>query len=79
MTPEQYRQHKMPALRRAFFRGVLAAESGIALSANPYREQRVTKHARRGSWSEAFSRAWAVGWSSSPPPEPAVPALKQEA
>lgn len=62
MTPEEYRKHKAPALRRAFFRGELAGASGIPLGSNPYREVRVTKKARRGSWSEAFSTAWAVGW-----------------
>ncbi len=62
MNAAQYRSHKSPPLRRAFFRGELAGVSGIALAANPYRQVLVTKKARRGSWSEAFSKAWATGW-----------------
>src|SRR4029077_19741307 len=62
VTPDQYRNHPSPALRRAFFRGGYARQSGVAIDSNPSREVRVTKKGRRGSWSEAFSLAWAVGW-----------------
>ena len=61
-TPDQYRNHPSAALRRAFFRGEQARVAGTALEANPYRRVTVTKKARRGSWSESFTLAWATGW-----------------
>ena len=62
MTPSQYRHHTNGALRRAFFRGELAGVSGIPFQDNPYRRVLVTKKARRGSWTEAFIKAWVCGW-----------------
>lgn len=61
-TPEQYRNHPRGALRRAFLRGGYARVAGLMLDDNPYRQVLVSKRARRGSWSEAYSLAWAVGW-----------------
>jgi len=61
-TPDQYRNHPSPALRRAFLRGGYARVAGLTLDDNQYRQVLVTKRARRGSWSEAYSLAWAVGW-----------------
>jgi hypothetical protein len=62
VTPDQYRNHPSGALRRAFFRGGYAAQAGQALADNPYRAIGATKKARRGSWSESFTAAWAAGW-----------------
>jgi hypothetical protein len=62
VTPNEYRAHPSGALRRAFFRGRYAAAAGLPIGSNPYREVLVTKKARRGSWSEAFTAAWATGW-----------------
>ncbi len=62
MTPNEYRNHPSGVLRRAFFRGGYARDAGRTLDDNPYRQVLVTKKARRGSWSESYSLAWAVGW-----------------
>jgi hypothetical protein len=61
-TPDQYRHHPSAALARAFFRGEQGRVAGLALDDNPYSRVAVTKKARRGSWSESFQTAWAVGW-----------------
>jgi hypothetical protein len=62
MSPDQYRAHPSGALRRAFFRGADAFRAGAQLVDNPYRHVKTIRRARRGSWSEAYTRAWAVGW-----------------
>src|SRR5437773_10630555 len=51
-----------PALKRARTSGELARLAGRALHANPYRKSSSTRSPRRGSWSEAFARQWALGW-----------------
>jgi hypothetical protein len=60
MTVDQYRKH--PKLSRAFFRGVNAARAGAQINPNPYRKVQGSARARRGSWSEAYTRAYAAGW-----------------
>lgn len=62
MNPNEYRLHSQAPLRRAFFRGEQAALAGVPLGNNPYRVVKVKARARRGSWSEAFTKAWATGW-----------------
>src|SRR5580765_6291110 len=62
MKAADYRAHPRGPLRRAFFRGRYAAQAGRHLGENPYRDVRTTVKARRGSWSEAYSAAWVVGW-----------------
>ena len=62
MNPEFYRQHEQEAVRRAFVRGANASRAGKRLSANPYRKVVATRRARRFSWTEAYTRAWAAGW-----------------
>lgn len=83
MTPREYRSHPSAALRRAFFRGGYARDAGLTLDDNPYRQVHVTKKARRGSWSEAYSLAWAVGWREADrkrhPAETAAPVAEEGA
>jgi len=50
------------AMKRARTSGELARRAGRPLSANPYRKSSSTRTPRRGSWSEAFARQWALGW-----------------
>lgn len=50
------------AFLRAYLRGGDACRAGLPLAANPYRRVGALHRARRGSWSEAFTRAWALGW-----------------
>lgn len=64
MNADQYRTHIQRPLRRAFLRGELARSVGVALIDNPYRERASTRVPTRGSWSEAFAKAWAVGWQT---------------
>ena len=61
-TADQYRNHPSAALRRAFFRGEQARVAGIGIEDNPYRKVNVIRRARRGSWSESYTLAWATGW-----------------
>lgn len=82
MTPDQYRRHPQLALRKAFLRGELSRMAGAELTANPYRQSTSTRRPVRGSFSEAFARAWSVGWKTEEARiagmEPAIPGASQE-
>lgn len=49
-------------MKRARTSGELARRAGRGLAQNPYRKSSSTRSPRRGSWSEAFARQWALGW-----------------
>lgn len=57
-----YRQHRNPALRRAYFRGRGARMSALTLADNPYGVVAANAKARSGSWTESYKNAWARGW-----------------
>ena len=61
MTPQQYRTHPNVALRRAFRSGELVGLAGVSTVNNPYRRQAGAREPKRGSWSESYARAWALG------------------
>lgn len=62
--PSWYRRHPNKALASAFARGERARIAGLPLTPNPYRAVRTTVRARRGSWSESYAQAYAVGWNT---------------
>jgi hypothetical protein len=61
VTPTQYRHHR--TLCGPFLSGEIAGVAGgLQLADNPYRRKAVGRNPTRGRWSEAYIRAWAIGW-----------------
>ena len=60
MNAQQYRTHPNRSLSKAFLSGELVGLAGREI-ANPYRRPTSKRSPRRGSWSESYARAWALG------------------